>query len=503
MRLFFAGLMIGSLAPRLPAAETSNVEVLLSRPILDPKLPLSEVKAYTESRVLPMPDANTLGDWERYADRMRRDTLDRVVFRGEAANWRTAKTNVQWLETIDGGAGYRIRKLRYEALPGMWIPALLYEPETLDGKVPVVMNVNGHQRAGKSDVDKQIRCINQARRGMLALNVEWIGTGQLATQGFQHYRMNLKEVIEQNYAFYDAPEVFCFGLLEEFDIPQLADLVVQMPTKQERPRATLAQRGNDRERYHIELHSPWNPKDYLIINYPEHFSSSQGWMMYYREDIAPTMRMKKPFQWQIEPDGSEAGYTCEFENGIVFSVLLVSKGDEVIQRLRVHNGSSKPLRHLRLTLCTRLNELSEFRHEGKDKFAHLDRTFTLMAGRPVSMRDVWSLIPEDKKREGEGRVWVGCNVRGQQIENDNWYIAPAACDAGIIVVRSHSGDRHVAIYWPKCRLVFTNYGVPCIHADPELPDCPPGKDVTVTGKVIFHQGNLESLLKRLKPHCQE
>ena len=26
----------------------------------------------------------------------------------------------------------------------MWIPALLYEPEKLDGKVPVVMNVNGH-----------------------------------------------------------------------------------------------------------------------------------------------------------------------------------------------------------------------------------------------------------------------------------------------------------------------------------------------------------------------
>ena len=37
---------------------------------------------------------------------------------------------------------------------------------------------------------KQIRCINQAKRGMLALNVGWLGMGQLRTSGFNHSRMN-------------------------------------------------------------------------------------------------------------------------------------------------------------------------------------------------------------------------------------------------------------------------------------------------------------------------
>ncbi|MCP4172507.1 MAG: hypothetical protein GY758_17230, partial [Fuerstiella sp.] len=37
---------------------------------------------------------------------------------------------------------------------------------------------------------KQLRCINQAKRGMLALNVEWLGMGQLAGPGFSHYSMN-------------------------------------------------------------------------------------------------------------------------------------------------------------------------------------------------------------------------------------------------------------------------------------------------------------------------
>ena len=81
----------------------------------------------------------------------RQETLDRAVFRGEAAHWRQIPTRAEWLETIDGGPGYKIRKLRYEAVPGLWIPALLYEPtEFKTAKVPVCLAVNGHELAGKA-----------------------------------------------------------------------------------------------------------------------------------------------------------------------------------------------------------------------------------------------------------------------------------------------------------------------------------------------------------------
>ena len=53
---------------------------------------------------------------------IRQAVLERIVYRGEAA-WRDAPVKVEWLDTIAGGPGYRIRKLRYEALPGLWIPA--------------------------------------------------------------------------------------------------------------------------------------------------------------------------------------------------------------------------------------------------------------------------------------------------------------------------------------------------------------------------------------------
>ena len=192
MRKCLLGCLLAAigLSPGVAAAKKLDVEAALARRIIDASLPLNEVMDFTEARVLPMPAVTSVAEWERHARRMRKQTFKRVVYRGEAAKWRTLKTRVVWLETIEGGPGYKIRKLRYEAVPGLWIPALLYLPDHLTGKVPVVMNVNGHDGNGKVAAYKQIRCINQAKRGMIALNVEWLGMGQLRTANFLHYRMN-------------------------------------------------------------------------------------------------------------------------------------------------------------------------------------------------------------------------------------------------------------------------------------------------------------------------
>ncbi|MBI3837515.1 MAG: hypothetical protein HY288_06240 [Planctomycetia bacterium] len=67
---------------------------------------------------------------------------------------------------------------------------ILYLPDRLEGLMPVAMNVNGHAPEGKAVNYKQLRSINLAKRGMLVLNLEWFGMGQLRTPGFSHYRMN-------------------------------------------------------------------------------------------------------------------------------------------------------------------------------------------------------------------------------------------------------------------------------------------------------------------------
>ena len=173
-----------------PTAFAADIAAWLKRPIIGSNQPLEEVQAFTESRVPQMPRVDSVSQWETVATKLRHDVLDRVVFRGKAAEWRKQKTRVEWLETIEGGPGYSIRKLRYEAVPGLWVPALLYEPHNLQGRIPAVLNVNGHDSAGKAAAYKQIRCINQVRRGMLALNTEWVGMGQLRGSNYGHYRMN-------------------------------------------------------------------------------------------------------------------------------------------------------------------------------------------------------------------------------------------------------------------------------------------------------------------------
>jgi hypothetical protein len=173
-----------------PVEQQSQLKSLLLRPVLDDGQSLDDVKEFCARRIAELRPPASWSSWQREAERIRQNVLDNVVFRGVPQKWRDESRRVEWLNTIDGGPGYRIRKLRYEALPGLWIPALLYEPEQLKGRVPVVLNVNGHDSKGKAAPYKQIRCINLAKRGMLALNTEWLGMGQLQGSGFAHNRMN-------------------------------------------------------------------------------------------------------------------------------------------------------------------------------------------------------------------------------------------------------------------------------------------------------------------------
>ena len=116
--------------------------------------------------------------WRKQAPALRAQVLD-LFFRGHPAGLLAEEPQVHWGDRIETGAGYTIRKLRYEGYPGLWVPALLYEPDQLGEKAPAVLNPNGHHAGGKAMDYKQARCINLAKRGMLALNTEFLGMGEL------------------------------------------------------------------------------------------------------------------------------------------------------------------------------------------------------------------------------------------------------------------------------------------------------------------------------------
>jgi len=167
----------------------ADIGKALSEEIIGSDLALEEVRVFNESRVPEMPRVRTAAEWKTKAAEYRKNILDKVIFRGSAAKWRNTPLKVEWGETIENLPGYRVKKLKFEAVNGWWIPALLYEPLNLKGNVPVVMNVNGHARTGKATDYKQLRCINLVKRGMIVLNPEWIGMGQFANR-MGHYQMN-------------------------------------------------------------------------------------------------------------------------------------------------------------------------------------------------------------------------------------------------------------------------------------------------------------------------
>ena len=68
----------------------------------------------------------------------------------------------------------------------------------MSGKLPAILNVNGHGPGGKAVEHKQKRCINQARRGIIALNLEWFGFGELDAPGNNHTNIRLLDLAGVN-----------------------------------------------------------------------------------------------------------------------------------------------------------------------------------------------------------------------------------------------------------------------------------------------------------------
>ncbi len=164
----------------------------LERKLIAPSRTRNDFLHYLGLKLPPLDPPASVSSWLKTSARVRGEVL-RSYLRGHPKELLQKRPRVQWTETIETGKGYRIRKLRYEGYPGMWVPALLYEPTDLAGKVPAVLNPNGHHVGGKAMDYKQARCINLAKRGMLALNTEFIGMGELRGDA-DHSRIALLDV---------------------------------------------------------------------------------------------------------------------------------------------------------------------------------------------------------------------------------------------------------------------------------------------------------------------
>jgi dienelactone hydrolase len=157
----------------------SIVETLNS-PVQPPAVTQFQLEQYLMARLPAMPQPSTPQQWTAEETRMRRHILNDVAFHGWPKERVDSAPHFEEVGVIETGHGYRIRKLRYEIVPGFKSTALLYEPENISGRVPGVLNLIGHEPEGTAVEYEQKRCINLAKRGIVALNLGWMEFGDLS-----------------------------------------------------------------------------------------------------------------------------------------------------------------------------------------------------------------------------------------------------------------------------------------------------------------------------------
>lgn len=170
-------------------ANSNLVDPLLAQHLQSHTVVADELRHFMLQLVPPLELPATAKQWDQQAARIRAHELS-VLYHGWPQAWVNSAPKFEQIGVTKYN-GYRIVKLRYEVVPGMLSTALLYEPEHMSGKMPAILNVNGHGPGGKAVAHKQKRCINYARRGILALDLEWFDFDDLDQPGNAHINQRL------------------------------------------------------------------------------------------------------------------------------------------------------------------------------------------------------------------------------------------------------------------------------------------------------------------------
>ncbi|MGO8717617.1 MAG: alpha/beta hydrolase family protein [Acidobacteriaceae bacterium] len=176
-----------------------HVSDAVGTPIQSHEDVIYQLREYLMNRAPRLPKPISAEAWTTQSEQIREHLLGDVIYHGWPKAWVDSPPKFEEVGIIETGEGYRILKLRYEVVPGLWSAALLYEPVELQGKVPAILNVNGHiGPQGKAADWKQKRCINYALRGMIALNIEYINMGELYRKGNDHGYLGHLDLVGTN-----------------------------------------------------------------------------------------------------------------------------------------------------------------------------------------------------------------------------------------------------------------------------------------------------------------
>lgn len=202
----------------------------------------------------------------------------------------------------------------------------------------------------------------------------------------------------------------------------------------------------------VSVFAPWKDGGYAVVDVPEAIWMKTGErsrrLLYLAHTHVPTIwddqqvRLE-PLEWK--PAGQDRWRVeRRLPNGVSFGAETHARPEGVAMRLWLENGSEQALSGLAVQNCVMLKSLNGF--------------------------------------------------EARQNENRNKRFQPpyAAC-------HDANGKRWVITAWTGCQRAWGNVHCPCLHADPQFPDCPPGERRELIGWISFYEGqDLDAELKRLE-----
>jgi dienelactone hydrolase len=189
-----------ALATAVLSAQTTpdTLRSLLTQSVEPTAVTAFELEQYLSHRIPPLPTAKDTNDWTEQAQKLREHILEDIVYHGWPSEWVHSAPNFKQVGATDVRDGYRVSKFLYEIVPGFHATALLYEPEKVAGRAPAILNVIGHEPRGNAAEYEQKRCINLAKRGIIALSLGWVGFGELALKGDDHDDAGALDLVGSN-----------------------------------------------------------------------------------------------------------------------------------------------------------------------------------------------------------------------------------------------------------------------------------------------------------------
>ena len=184
----------------------------------------------------------------------------------------------------------------------------------------------------------------------------------------------------------------------------------------------------------VSIFTPWDRRDYVVADVPEAVWSNLG-LTYLAHTHVETIWDKQgiilpQLEWKFETNGVLV-MERTLPNQITFGTRVTPQTDGVRFEMWLKNGTSMTLTNLRVQNCVML------------------------------------------------KMATGFNAQ----TNQHTLFAPPYA-----AIKSASKDRWIITAFDPCQHPWANPPVPCIHADPQFPDCAPGETVRIHGWLSFYEG---------------